>query len=66
MNRELSNHPTLSLLQSKFITAFRHILVFIDRETGEQIMVPLMDSYAAVKKIEEELYIFRWKISLIY
>lgn len=29
-------------------------------------MVPLMESYAAVKKIEEELYIFRWKISLIY
>lgn len=35
LNPELGNHPTLSLLQSKFITACRHILLFIHRETGE-------------------------------
>lgn len=35
LNPKLGTHPTLSLLQSKFITAFRHILLFIHRETGE-------------------------------
>lgn len=42
------------------------IYVFIKMDIGKQIMGPLMESYAAVKKTEVELYTSKWQRSIIY